>query len=160
MGGSSISHVPAGLAVVTIHVEHNAPEVEREILAIPPRLDRALSEGVEEGTQILRTFLIAEVVRRTSMDLPTAERIVESELSGGRGEVSFTRPHPYTIRARNAAALSFIWNGQRVFFRSVRHPGSRPYKLVGVAGEHSERLVGENFERKVAEVLGVESALR
>ena len=143
---------------VAVHVQHNAPEVEREILAIPPRLDRALSEGVEEGTQILRSFLVAEVVRRTSMDLPTAERIVDSELSGDKGEVGFTPPRPYTIRAKNASALSFIWQGRRVFFRSVRHPGSRPYKLVGVAGEHSERLVGENFERKVAEVLGVAGA--
>lgn len=30
---------------------------------------------------------------------------------------------PHTIVAKNAAALSFEWHGQRVFLQSVHHPG-------------------------------------
>lgn len=43
-----------------------------------------------------------------------------------------TRPH--VIRARTAKALSFIWHGERVFFHSVNHPGTRPRPFLRNAG--------------------------
>lgn len=43
-----------------------------------------------------------------------------------------TRPH--VIRARRAKALSFIWHGERVFFRSVNHPGTRARPFLANAG--------------------------
>jgi hypothetical protein len=32
---------------------------------------------------------------------------------------------PHVIRARPGKALSFMWHGERVFFRKVNHPGTR-----------------------------------
>ena len=34
-----------------------------------------------------------------------------------------TKPH--VILPRNASVLSFMWNGKRVFFKKVNHPGSK-----------------------------------
>lgn len=151
-----LTQASPGVPVVSVQlrVSHNAHEVERDLLAIPAKLEAAVARSVREGTQILRNELVAEVVRRTSMDVATAERIVEASATPQRGEVGFTQPRPYTIEAKNAKALSFIWGGRRVFFQKVRHPGSRPYKLVGIAGASSERLIQERTQENVADALG------
>jgi hypothetical protein len=47
-----------------------------------------------------------------------------------------TRPH--VIRARRARYLRFFWRkvGRLVFFKSVNHPGTRPYKFLERATHH------------------------
>jgi len=44
-----------------------------------------------------------------------------------------TRPHP--IVARRAKALHFYWDrlGREVFFKSVQHPGTKPYNFPRIA---------------------------
>jgi hypothetical protein len=51
------------------------------------------------------------------------------------GSRSYVMPHhdgspPHIIRARRAKALRFTWKGEVVFFRQVRHPGTRGTKFL------------------------------
>lgn len=42
---------------------------------------------------------------------------------------------PHIIRARNAQALHFFWNGREIFRKSVFHPGTRSRPFLRNAGE-------------------------
>lgn len=51
------------------------------------------------------------------------------------GARSYVMPHhdgtpPHVIRARRAKTLRFVWRGQVVFRRQVRHPGTRGTKFL------------------------------
>jgi hypothetical protein len=51
------------------------------------------------------------------------------------GARSYVMPHhdgapPHIIRARHAKTLRFVWRGQVVFRRQVRHPGNRGTKFL------------------------------
>lgn len=53
-----------------------------------------------------------------------------------------TRPH--TITARRKRFLSFFWAkaGGRVFFKKVRHPGTKPYRFMQAAAKHAHKGLG------------------
>jgi len=48
----------------------------------------------------------------------------------------------HTITARNGGVLRFFVNGQAVFRRSVRHPGTGPRPTMGNARYHAELAIG------------------
>lgn len=37
---------------------------------------------------------------------------------------------PHTITAKNGGVLSFMWQGERVYFKSVQHPGTKANKYL------------------------------
>lgn len=130
------------------------------------RLVRAWGRGTDAAVATLRGGTVRLVQDRTTMDVTTAERITESSVSGaghGRwvGRVGFTRPRPYTIRPRNKMALAFRWpargpgpgSGGAWVFKSVRHPGARPYKLIPRAVNQQWPRVQAGYTREVEDVL-------
>lgn len=58
---------------------------------------------------------------------------------------------PHEIEARRKKSLSFIWNGQRRFFRRVFHPGTMERPFMREAEQATtplfEKLVSEAFVR-------------
>lgn len=50
-----------------------------------------------------------------------------------------TKPHD--IYPRNAKALKFEVEGQTIFSKHVRHPGTRPYKPFGLAVEENRESI-------------------
>lgn len=73
-------------------------------------------------------------------------------------DVAYAEPieygaRPHKIRARRAKALRFQWKklgGQTVFFKSVQHPGNRPYKFLWTATHSAWRVLGEALEQGIA----------
>lgn len=59
-----------------------------------------------------------------------------------------TQPHLIT----GNPTLSFWWKGERVHFRFVNHPGSKPYPFMHLALTRAERVITREVE------LGVERA--
>lgn len=57
---------------------------------------------------------------------------IGSDVSYARYVHDGTRPHTirpkraYTLSRGRKPALSFVWNGRRVFYAKVRHPGTKP----------------------------------
>lgn len=124
------------------------------------RLHDAMRDANDESVIYLRDRTVEEVVSRTTMSATIASRITEfsSNTQGPartRGRVAFTRPPPggWKIRPRNKKALAFVWRGDNVVFRSVQHPGSRPYKLIRRVAERSSGVVERIHARKVGEVI-------
>jgi hypothetical protein len=156
----------AGLGF-SLSVRHDYDRGTAGVASLPPRLTAAMAEGTEEATSLLKEATVGMVVSRTSMSADVARRILESEVvptpNGARGRVKFTDPPPggWEIRAKNKKALAFGWpkmgpgpgRGGRWVFRSVKHPGSRPYKLLGRAAGVSETALKEAYDDAVSEVL-------
>jgi len=61
-----------------------------------------------------------------------------------------TRPH--IIRPKSAKMLAFKVNGQMVFARQVRHPGSKPYPYMEPAFKENKDKVLKEYAR-VAQVM-------
>src|ERR1019366_7785568 len=59
----------------------------------------------------------------------------------------------HTITARNGGMLRFFVNGQAVFRRSVRHPGTGPRPTMGNARYHAELAIGYAAEIYLNEAL-------
>ncbi len=81
-----------------------------------------------------RTGRLTQSIRAEQVEGSFAEGFTISMLAGGMrvqyaAHVEWgTRPH--IIRARNARMLRFTMGGRDVFRRSVRHPGTRPYRFM------------------------------
>lgn len=63
--------------------------------------------------------------------------------------VSYARIHeegsrPHVIRAKNAVSLTFFWPkvGRVVHYKSVQHPGTRPYRFLTRGAEAAMRMWG------------------
>lgn len=148
---------------LTIRVHHDYDRGAARVAALNPRLKQALLEGTERATAVLKNAVIANVVDRTSMNAGIAEAITESETVLGRGRVSFRPPPPggWKIRPKNKKALAFGWpkmgpgpgQGGKWVFKSVQHPGSRPYVLIGRSARSSEELIQRQWADAVGEVL-------
>ena len=147
---------------LTIRVNHNYDRGAREVAALNSRLKQALLEGMERGTQVLKNAVVRSVVDRTSMNAGIAEAITESETVLGRGKVSFRPPPPggWKITPKNKKALAFGWprmgpgpGGGKWVFKSVQHPGSRPYVLIGRSARSSEELIKRQWADAVGRVL-------
>lgn len=54
---------------------------------------------------------------------------------------------PHTIKPLNKKALSFIWNGQRVFFKSVEHPGFDGRNMFLNGSILAKNLIQEEFSK-------------
>ena len=147
---------------LTIRVRHDYDRGARRVAELNPRLKQALLEGTERATAVLKNAVIRSVVDRTSMSPAVAERITESETVLGRGKVSFRPPPPggWKITPKNKKALAFGWpkmgpgpGGGKWVFRSVQHPGSRPYVLIGRSARSSEELIKRQWDDAVGRVL-------
>lgn len=92
----------------------------------------------------------------------TRSRIVRSR-GGALLRLSWTKPYAgfveagtrvHGIRARRAPALVFFWKktGRVMFLKSVRHPGTRPYKFGWRATHSAHRVLGERLTMGMARV--------
>ena len=149
-----------------ISVRHNAPSLERELALTSGRLDEAMRDGTQHATEYLRTRTVREVQRRTTMNAATSERITETDFrsqpNGARGKVSFKPPPPggWKITAKGKA-LAFRWpqmgvgpgRGGKWLFKSVQHPGSRPYKIIPETAFASETGIHEAYSAALRRVL-------
>jgi hypothetical protein len=93
--------------------------------------------------QMYAAAMVAEAPRSRSSTTHGADRI-KFHLSGASGAqtidftmpdyfryvVEGTRPHDIVAHGR---ALAFTWNGRRVFFARVHHPGTKPNDFIGRA---------------------------
>lgn len=145
----------AGLFVaIHLGIRHNAPSYMRDVEAASSRLQGATRDGTRVALLYLQGRVVASVERRTSMNGAIAERITEADFrstpsgSVASGKVSF-KPPPvdgWKITAKGKA-LAFRWpamgagpgRGGKWLFKSVQHPGSRPYKLIPETAIASER---------------------
>lgn len=68
---------------------------------------------------------------------------------------------PHVIKAVRAPFLSFVWNGRgapaqfrgkRVNFRSVHHPGNKPYRFLWHATFGAYRFAGHSFKAGMHQV--------
>lgn len=59
----------------------------------------------------------------------------------------------HTITARNGGMLRFVQNGEVVFRRSVRHPGTRGTHFMAIAAQHAARTVPYAAEIYVNEAI-------
>lgn len=141
----------------TINIRDDYDSGPRFLSRLDGHMSGAMREGARDAARLASERLITQTLARTTMRPEVVNRIVESSFvdtpTGGRGRIGFTEPHPYTIRPKTKQALSFMWRGKRVAFRSVRHPGSRPYALVPRTADASDELARAIFERKVEEAL-------
>lgn len=145
---------------ITINVRHDWKKELAYLRSLQVRLQDAMRDANEESVEYLRSRTVEEVVSRTTMNATIASRITEysSNTQGPsrtRGRVAFTPPPPggWKIRPRNKKALAFTWRGENVVFRSVQHPGSRPYKLIRRVAERGIGVVEQIHTRKVGEVI-------
>lgn len=141
---------------LTVSVRHDLDEGIARINTIPARADAAMIRATHEGTAILRARVQRVVEDRTKMDSAMVSKIVESEVEEGqgslaRGRVSFTKPPAY-FYPKKGRFLRFSVGGRVVFARRVR--GSRPYKLIGRAGESAEGEIRRVYEKEAGEVFG------
>lgn len=147
---------------LTIRVRHDYDRGAERVAELNPRLKLALLEGTERATAVLKNAVVRSVVDRTSMNATVADKITESETVLGRGKVSFLPPPPggWKITPKNKKALAFGWpkmgpgpGGGKWVFRSVQHPGSRPYVLIGRSARSSEELIKRQWDDAVGKVL-------
>jgi hypothetical protein len=59
----------------------------------------------------------------------------------------------HTITARNGGRLRFIGrDGTPVYRRSVRHPGTKPYRFLSRAVTHASRVFGLTFSSRLRSI--------
>ena len=146
-----------------IRVRHDYDSGARRLAALPPRLDRAMEDANATATRIVENAVVALVEQRTSMGGGIARAITEAESNplgnGARGKVSFKPPPSggWEIRPKNKKAL--FWKGMQPRgggkphpVKAVRHPGSRPYALIGRGAQGSRQLVERAYVDEVGEV--------
>lgn len=151
------------MKLLTLKVTHNYNRGAQQIAALDGRLSAALVEGTSRATTVLRNAVVRSVIERTTMGPVIAEAITQSSMSGRTGRVNFKPPPPggWRIVPRDKKALAFHWPKRgpgpgfdgRWLFKSVQHPGSRPYVLIGRAALSSEALINKQWADAVGEVL-------
>lgn len=115
--------------MTSVRFDLNRPGLERQATPIIRRTHSSLTR--KSATQA-RVDVPVDTGRlgRSIRELPQVI-VGPFHVTGGIG--AFTKyaaavhqgSRPHVIRARPGKTLSFIWHGERVFFKSVRHPGSR-----------------------------------
>jgi len=63
-----------------------------------------------------------------------------------------TKPH--IIEPVNGDALSFVFNGEQVVFKRVRHPGTAPNPFIDRALDKTGQRTKEFVERTLEELVG------
>lgn len=92
----------------------------------------------EHATFKHRTNVARDGVRTRLVRLKSGARMRITNVAKHAHYLEFgTRPH--TITARAGGTLSFIAGGRRVFTKSVRHPGTRPYRFMANAAKHAHQ---------------------
>lgn len=139
---------------LSFSVRHDFDEGVARLNAVPARADAAMIRATHEGTTRLRAEVQRVVEDRTKMDAAMVSKIIESSVEEGmgalaRGRVSFTKPPAY-FYPKKGRFLRFVIGGRVVFARRVR--GSRPYKLLGRAGQSAEAEIRREYEREVGEI--------
>ena len=96
---------------------------------LPQELDRRMFKvqvGAEQRVRV-RTGTLLATIRRNSSQW---RRLPAVEVAAGRARMRYTMfehdgTAPHIIVARRRKALRFVLNGQTVFRRRVRHPGTQ-----------------------------------
>jgi hypothetical protein len=109
-----IMHSPAG--PLARHVMERATIVKAAARAKAPRRTGCLQGSIVVRYEDRASGFSARIVSDTT---PCSPERKSYSLYVEEG----TRPH--IIEAKNAEALSFIWHGERVFFKSINHPGTK-----------------------------------
>lgn len=120
-------------------------------MSVEVRLDQGrlsrflrLRGGIVERNLARRTSRVADIAR--SLAPGTMPQYIDWHIEEGRdglqGVITCDHPatlyvlegtRPHLIRARRAKALRFEIDGQVVFAKVVRHPGTRPNNFLGQA---------------------------
>lgn len=107
-------------------------QVRKNLRAAIPPLMRELTAHIDDNLSALKS--------RTHLQLrggPQGQMVENAQGITGRAEMTWTGDpkasmvpqvletgaRPHVIRAVNAKALAFVWNGVQVFFRQINHPG-------------------------------------
>lgn len=96
---------------------------------LPQELDRRMFRvqvGAEQRVRVRTGTLLATIRRNSS----TVRKLPAVEVVAGRARMRYTMfehdgTTPHIIVARRKKSLRFMMNGQVVFRRRVRHPGTR-----------------------------------
>jgi hypothetical protein len=123
-------------------------------------IDQALTTAGRHGVDHVQKN--PKFQRRTGklQDKTTASRIIRT--SGGK-LIRLMNPLPYAaaidtgskahnIKPRRRKFLRFTVRGKLVFARSVRHPGTKPYKFLWRATHSAHRVMGEDLRRQMTDI--------
>lgn len=117
------------IRITRVDFDLNRPGLERQAAPILRKVHSSLTRKIATQARVdvpVRTGNLGRSIREDPQVFTGPFRVTggvtaHAEYAAAVHEGS--RPH--VIRARRAKALSFIWHGERVFFRSVNHPGTR-----------------------------------
>ena len=125
----------ADYRITSIRFDVNQAGLERQAHPILGRTHSSLTRQTATQAKVnvpVRTGHLGRSIREDPQTWPSPLHVsggVTAHADYAAAVHQVSRPH--VIRARRAKALSFFWHGQRVFFKSVNHPGSkgRPFLL-------------------------------
>lgn len=132
-----------------------------------PRLKRhreVIDEGLKQGINDLISYGQATSMKTVGVKTGTLRRsIVGTPVQDVGGvfsamwgtNIPYAKHHeygtkPHTIAARRKKALSFTWNGKRVAYRSVNHPGTTGRFYMKAGREEAIRRIPETKAKILA----------
>lgn len=125
-----------------------------------PRLKRhreVIDEGLKQGINDLISYGQATSMKTVGVKTGTLRRSIVGTPVQDRGgifsaqwgtNIPYAKHHeygtkPHVIRARRKKALAFTWNGKRVAYRSVNHPGTKGRFFMKAGRDEAIRRIPE-----------------
>jgi hypothetical protein len=107
--------------MVAEHVINRATVVQLAARVQAPKRTGCLAASIVKRPTVINGEFAMAIVADTTPCSPTRTNYALFVHEG-------TRPH--VITARSARALSFEWQGKRVFFKTVHHPGTKANRFL------------------------------
>lgn len=132
-----------------------------------PRLKRhreVIDDGLKQGINDLISYGQRTSMKTVGVKTGTLRRSIVGTPVQDRGgvfsaqwgtNIPYAKHHeygtkPHTIAARRKKALSFTWNGKRVAYRSVNHPGTTGRFYMKAGREEAIRRIPETKAKILA----------
>jgi hypothetical protein len=130
---------------------------------------RRLSAGIQDAARLILAAAVEATVSSAKATKAFTDRrsndgtrsTIKGTVAGNFGRVraegaavfleNGTKAH--TITARNGGMLRFFVNGQALFRRSVRHPGTRARPFMAEAARHGDRVIEYAAEIYISEAI-------
>ena len=139
----------------TVHGDKTIAGLRRLSIEIEGAATRILAAAVIAAeTHAKATTLFKDQTGRTRQSIKGSFGAMRGQvIARGAAGVLETGTRPHVIRARSGGMLHFFANGQELFRRSVRHPGTQPRPFMMQARLHAEIAAGYAAEIYVNEAI-------
>lgn len=119
--------------------DYDEPGAAAQVGPILRRVHSSLTRQIANDARA-RVPVLTGTLGRSIREDPQVQRSPFHVSGGVTAHAHYAAPvhegsRPHIIRARNAQALHFWWNGREVFVKSVHHPGSRARPFLRNAGQ-------------------------